>query len=608
MESSADPAVQRVAKDFVSDIERVSGVNARSVSTVQQAKGNLVIIGVLGQSATIDDLVKRGLLDVKAISGQWEAFQRVVIDRPYSNVAKALVIVGSDRRGAIYGTYDLSEQMGVSPWHWFADVPVQKHKNLFITAGSYHDAPKVKFRGFFINDEDPSFKTWAIQHFGGVNAKMYEHVFELLLRLKANYMWPAMWGKAFNDDDPQNMIVADQMGIVMGTSHHEPMMRAQEEWHRNMDKGITGGKWDYTSNAENLRAFWRGGIERMMSKGNGQAYDSLVTVGMRGDGDEAMAEGTATNLLEKIVTDQRRLIEEVTNKPANKTPQVWALYKEVQDYYDHGMKVPDDVTLLFADDNWGQIRRLPVDDVNRAGGYGVYYHFDYVGAPRNYKWLNTNQIEKTWQQMDLAYARGARALWIVNVGDIKPMEFPISFFMKQAWNPEMMTPSALKKYPEEWSKQTFGSAQAAAIADLVTRYSKFAARRKPELIDADTFMIGSLKGEVLDGGEFGLLVDDWKKLEQDMLKVKSALSHDQLAAYLQLVEYPIAAMSNLYQLFYNVALNRRLAASKDSRANFFADAAEKAFRRDQELSDSYHQVNGGKWSGMMLQIHMGYRS
>ncbi|HEX2584289.1 MAG TPA: glycosyl hydrolase 115 family protein, partial [Steroidobacteraceae bacterium] len=240
--------------------------------------------------------------------------------------------------------------------------------------------------------------------------------------------------------------------------------------------------------------------------------------------------------------------------------------------------------------------------------YGVYYHFDYVGAPRNYKWLNTNQIEKTWQQMDLAYARGARALWIVNVGDIKPMEFPISFFMKQAWNPEMMTPSALKRFPIEWSKQTFGPAQADAIADLVTRYSKFAARRKPELIDADTFMIGSLKGEVLDGGEFGLLVDDWKKLEHDMLKVKSALSHDQLAAYTQLVEYPIAAMSNLYQLFYNVALNRRLAASKDSRANFFADEAEKAFRRDQDLTDKYHQVSDGKWSGMMLQIHMGYRS
>jgi len=604
---SADPAVQHVANSFAADIGRVGGKAAQVVTNINTVKGELVIIGVVGQSPVIDGLIANGKLDAHDIAGQWETFRRVVVVHPFPDVPRALVIAGSDRRGAVFGTYDISEQMGVSPWYWFADVPVQQHRDLFITPGTYRDSPKVKYRGFFINDEDPSFKTWSIQHFGGVNARMYEHVFELLLRLKANYLWPAMWGKAFNDDDPQNMILADRMGIVMGTSHHEPMTRAQDEWHRNTDKGITGGKWDYTTNADNLRAFWRGGIERMMSKGNGQAYDSLVTVGMRGDGDEAMTEGTATNLLETIVTDQRHIIEEVTGKPASQTPQVWALYKEVQDYYDHGMKVPDDVTLLFADDNWGQIRRLPVGHLDRSGGYGVYYHFDYVGAPRNYKWLNTNQIEKVWQQMDLAYSRGARTLWIVNVGDIKPMEFPISFFMKQAWNPEAMTPSALKHYPEDWARTIFGASQAAAIADLITRYGKFAARRKPELVDADSFMIGDVKDDALDGGEFGLLVDDWKNLEQDMLKVKSKLPRDQLAAYMQLVEYPVSAMSNLYQLYYDVAWNRKLAASKDSRANFFADATESAFHRDQALADSYHQVSNGKWSGMMLQTHIGYQ-
>jgi hypothetical protein len=607
VDASADPAVRRVAGSFAADLERVGGKTARRIEDARGATGDVVIIGVLGQSPVIDGLVRAGKLDANDIAGEWEAFRQIVVDRPFPKVARALVIVGADRRGAVYGAYDLSRKIGVSPWYWFADVPVRRQSNIFITAGSHRDAPKVKYRGFFINDEDPAFSSWAIKRFGGINAKMYEHVFELLLRLRGNYLWPAMWlPKAFNDDDPQNMVVADAMGVVMGTSHHEPMTRAHDEWHRNKSQGVTGGEWNYRTNAANLRTFWRGGIERMMSKGNGQSYESLVTIGMRGDGDEAMAEDTATALLETIVADQRRIIEEVTGKSADQTPQVWALYKEVQDYYDHGMKVAEDVILLFADDNWGQIRRLPTSDLNRKGGYGVYYHFDYVGAPRNYKWLNTVQIEKTWQQMDLAYARGARALWIVNVGDIKPMEFPLSFFMDQAWNPEAMTLDALQRYPTEWARAAFGPSQASAIAALITRYSKYAARRKPELVDADSFRLGENTGDKLDGGEFGALVAEWQDLERDMLRVKAALPRDLHAAYLQLVEHPIAALSNLYQLFYAAAWNRRLAAAGDTRANAFADQVLERFRRDQELADGYHRTNGGKWDGMMSQTHIGY--
>jgi hypothetical protein len=609
---SADSAVQRAADDFAADLGRVGGTRAQRVAEVPGNTNYLVIIGVLGQSPVIDDLIHAGKLDANGIAGRWEAFRQMVVEQPFPNapnISRALVILGADRRGAVFGAYDLSGKIGVSPWYWFADVPVRRQQNLFITAGSHQDAPKVKYRGFFINDEDPAFSSWARNKFGGINAKMYEHVFELLLRLKGNYLWPAMWPpKAFNDDDPQNMVLADAMGVVMGTSHHEPMMRAHDEWHRDKHHGVTGGKWDYTTNAANLHAFWRGGIERMMSKGNGQPYESLVTIGMRGDGDEAMSEDTATQLLETIVADQRGIIEQVTGKPANQTPQVWALYKEVQDYYDNGMKVPDDVTLLFADDNWGQIRRLPTADVDRKGGYGVYYHFDYVGAPRNYKWLNTVQIEKTWQQMDLAYARGARALWIVNVGDIKPMEFPLGFFMAHAWNPEAMTADALERYPEMWARATFGPARAAAIADLVTRYSQYAARRKPELIDAGSFPIGEHVRDILDGGEFGMLMDEWESLEKDMLEVKALLPEEQRAAYLQLIEHPIAALANLYRLYYAVAWNRRLASAGDPRANAFADRAETAFHRDQELTDIYHRAVNGKWDGMMSQTHIGYTS
>ncbi|MGD0788379.1 MAG: glycosyl hydrolase 115 family protein [Terracidiphilus sp.] len=607
IDATADSAVKHVSDSFAGDLKRVSGQAPRLLEDLGQANGDLIIIGVLNQSPVIDGLVRGGKIEASDIDGQWEAYRQIVVDNPFPKVPRALVIVGADRRGAVYGAYDISEKIGVSPWHWFADVPVERRSNVFLTAGSRRDQPRVKYRGFFINDENPSFNGWAMKHFGGINSRMYEHVFELDLRLKGNYLWPAMWlPKAFAVDDPQNMVLADAMGVVMGTSHHEPMMRAQAEWHRHTDEGVTGGKWDYTTNAANLRAFWRGGIERMMSKGGGQSYESVVTIGMRGDGDEPMAEGTATQLLETIVADQRKIIADVTGKPADQTPQMWALYKEVQDYYDHGMKVPDDVILLFADDNWGQIRRLPEAGAERKGGYGIYYHFDYVGAPRNYKWINTNQIEKTWQQMDLAYASGARTLWIVNVGDIKPMEFPLSFFMKQAWNPEAMTLDALNRYPEEWARETFGPMQASAIADLVTRYSQLAARRKPELIDAGSFKLGESAGDKLDGGEFGTMIAEWKALELEMRWVKAMLPQNQRDAYFQLVEHPILALSNLYHLYYAVAWNRRLAEANDPRANVFADRAEAAFRRDHEITNAYHALNGGKWDGMMLQTHIGY--
>jgi len=607
VETKADPAVQHAAAELAADLRSVSSGKAGLVGAVSAAHGPIVLVGTLGQSPVIDQLVQSGKIKARDLVGSWEAYRQVVVDHPFPGVSRALVVIGADRRGTVFGIYDISRKMGVSPWHWWADVPAQRKSDLFVTAGSRTDRPKVKYRGFFINDEEPSFGTWARSHFGGINAKMYGHVFDLLLRLKGNYLWPAMWGKAFNADDPQNMVLADQRGVIMGTSHHEPMMRAQAEWHRNQDQGITGGAWDYTTNAANLREFWRGGIERMRSKGGGQRYDSIVTIGMRGDGDKPMAEGTATDLLERIVSDQRRVIADVTGRPADETPQLWALYKEVQDYYDHGMKVPDDVTLLFADDNWGQIRRLPTGSSDRPGGYGVYYHFDYVGGPRNYTWLNTNQIQKVWQQMDLAYQNNAKKLWIVNVGDIKPMEFPLSFFLDQAWDPEAMTPRRLATYAADWATETFGAKHGHAIGSLLTRYATLVARRKPELVDADSFPLGAA-GQTLDGGEFGRMVEELHSLRDDAERIGNELPADQKSAYFELVLHPASALSNIYDLYYDVAWNRRLAAAADARANGFADAAEAAFRHDQEISDRYHAIADGKWAGMMKQVHIGYTS
>lgn len=607
IDATADPAIQRVAQSFALDLKRVSGKKTRVRVNPKKLKKPVVVLGELGNSSLIDQLVKEQKLNVDSIRGRWEAYQIAVVPNPWPGVDNALVVAGSDRRGVIFGTYALSEQLGVSPWHWFADVPVQKRTNAYVVSGSYSNQPTVRYRGLFINDEDPALSGWAIKQFGGVNAHMYEHVFELILRLKGNYIWPAMWSKAFHVDDPRNTSLADAMGIVVGTSHHEPMTRAHAEWHKSLDAPHIGGAWNYTTNAQNLRAFWRGGIQRMMSKGDNVGYESLLTVGMRGDGDEPMSEGTAIQLLEQVVADQRKIIEEETGKPASKTPQVWALYKEVQDYYDKGMNVPDDITLLFADDNWGQIRRLPSLNQNRQGGFGVYYHFDYVGAPRNYKWLNTTQIEKVWQQMDLAHERGANNIWIVNVGDIKPMEFPLDFFLDMAWNPAQMTPKALERYPVRWAKQQFGETYADAIGDLLTRYSKYAARRKPELIDENSFAIGEATNNSLTPGPFYDLVETWKVLEQDMLSVKAKLPQTHHSAYFQLVEYPIAALSNLYQMYFATAWNRRLALHHDARANTFLVQEEKAYARDAALTQQYHQLNDGKWDGMINQVHMNYK-
>ena len=259
-----------------------------------------------------------------------------------------MIISGSDRRGTAYGVFEVSKRIGVSPWYWWADVPVKKKTDLFINANTYFsDAPKVKYRGIFINDEAPALSGWTREKFGGFNHKFYEKVFELILRLKGNYLWPAMWGNAFYYDDSLNIRSADEYGIVIGTSHHEPLMRAHEEW-KYFGKGR---KWNYDSTETGLKEYWKGGMQRAWN-------EKIVSIGMRGDGDEPMSRPTATALLERIVKHQRQIIEEVTGKPASETPQLWALYKEVQDYYDKGMRVPDDVTLLLCDDNWGNIRSI----------------------------------------------------------------------------------------------------------------------------------------------------------------------------------------------------------------------------------------------------------
>ena len=583
--------VKKIVQKFQEDIERVTNMKPSIISNEIPSNGTAIIVGTIGNSSLIDQLIEEKKLEVSLIKGKWETFLIQTIKNPFEGVEEALVIVGSDKRGTIYGMFDVSYEIGVSPHHFWADVPSKKKENVFITRGSYtKGSPKVKYRGIFINDEAPALSGWAFEKFGGFNAEFYDHVFEYILRMKGNYLWPSMWGRMFYENDPQNPILANEYGIVMGTSHHEPLTRAHAEWQR-----FGKGEWNYNTNPEGLRKFWTEGMER---RGN---TETIVTVGMRGDGDEAMSEGTATELLETIVKDQRKIIEDVTGKPAEETPQMWALYKEVQDYYDQGMQVPDDVTLLLCDDNWGNIRKLPALDAKpRKGGYGIYYHYDYVGGPRNYKWINTTQIERVWEQMHLAYEHNADRVWIVNVGDIKPMEFPIEFFLDYAWNPEKWNADNLQDYYTEWAEKQFGSQFAEDIADMLRKYTKYNARRKPELLNIPVYNLTYFN-------EAEKIVEDYNLLAKKAKDLKQKLPQDYHDAFYQLVEHPIIASANLNELYLATEKNKLYATQGKVIANTYAEKVKELFVKDSLMTKYYHEeLANGKWNHMMSQTHIGY--
>lgn len=585
------PGVIRIAKLFQDDIAQVTSVKPElSIGELPKSE-SVIVAGTLGKSSLIDQLVASGKLNVSDLKGKWETSLIQMVENPFPGIKRALVIAGSDKRGTIFGMFDLSRQMGVSPWNFWADVPAKKHLELYIRAGRYLSGePKVKYRGIFLNDEEPALGRWAVKNYGGFNHQFYEKVFELILRLKGNYLWPAMWWASFNTDDPVNPELAEEMGIVMSTTHHEPMMRAHAEW-----KIKKGQAWNYETNKDSLQKFWKNGIERMKN------HESIVSMGMRGDGDMAMTAETNIALLERIVADQRKIIENVTGKPASETPQLWALYKEVQDYYDNGMRVPDDVTLLLCDDNWGNIRKLPRPyDKPRAGGYGIYYHFDYVGGPRNYKWLNTCPLPVVWEQMNMAYTHGVDRIWLVNVGDLKPVELPISFFLDYAWNPDQWPKEQLSQYTRNWAAEQFGSEYAPEIARMLDLYTKYNGRRKPELLSPETYSLSNFQ-------EFERVVEEYNQLAREAEALNEKIPSAQKDAFYQLVLHPITACANLNELYLAVAKNRQAAAQGRAIANDWSEKARQLYQKDADITDYYHtKLANGKWDLMMAQTHIGY--
>ncbi|KAI0198547.1 hypothetical protein F4808DRAFT_256222 [Astrocystis sublimbata] len=575
--------------------------------TDPSAPNTVIIAGTLGRSALIDDLVKAGKLDASQIDGKWESFVTQIVDSPIRDCPRAVVIAGSDPRGVIFGLYDISEQIGVSPWYWWADVPIKAHEEIFITlpdGKKVQRSPSVKYRGIFLNDEQPGLSGWVQQNYDdtpfgvGYNRHFYANVYELLLRLRANYLWPAIWGSMLEVDDPANQPLADAWEVVMGSSHTEPMMRAQNEFGTfYTSKGL--GPWAYDQNNRTIDEYFVYGAERAKPYAN----NSLWTMGMRGSGDTAIAGlgvDAIVSLLEAVVESQRNVIEDVLGVKTADVPQMWCLYKEVMSYIEEGLTIPDDITLLWADDNWGNVRRVPIgDEKTRAGGAGVYYHFDYVGDTRNYKWINTIQLQKTAEQMQLAYAHGADRIWIVNVGDLKPLEIPINHFLDMAYDIEQWGIDQTGNWTTAWATREFGPEQADAIADIMTRFGMYAARRKFELVEPHVY-------SVVNYNEGDAILQQWQTLVDDAQSLYEKLDKTSQPAYFEMVLHPILGGQIIHQVHIGAKKNAVYANQHRNSANDRITDVLARFQADAELTARWDDLLGGKWKRMMDQTHFGY--
>ncbi|KAL6245010.1 hypothetical protein RBB50_007785 [Rhinocladiella similis] len=593
--------VRRAASDFAQDVGRVTGTNG-SVATFNSnftatSSSPVIIAGTIGKSSLINQLVQQGKINSDRTKGQWEAYQIEVISSPINGISQAVVIAGSDKRGTIYGIYDLSEQMGVSPWYWWADVAAMPRSSIYVlNQTKFQPSPSVKYRGFFLNDEQPALTNWINTQYApgeygpGFNHLFYSTVFELLLRLRANYLWPAQWGSMFNVDDPLNPAMADEYGIVMGTSHTEPMMRATNEQSLFMN-----GTWSWSTNRANVTEFMRQGAVRA------KPYESLYTMGMRGLGDVASPTLNASSL-QTIVNVQQGLLRQVYNiSNISSIPQMWCLYKEVGGYFADGMDVPDDVTLLWSDDNWANMQRLPLsNETGRSGGAGIYYHADYVGDPRDYKWIDTNSLQKYWSELQQAYDRQARTIWILNVGDLKPMEVPISFFFTAAYdNPSLSLPNSTRSWLSQWVARQFGLEVADSTATILLNYSMYAARRKYELIDPSTYSL-------INYNEANGVLQQWTDLVNFASQIYNSLDTSLQPSYFELVLHKCMAGYLVNLSLINAAKNNLYEEQGRSSTNALAQTVLNNFAQDHALTQRYHQLLNGKWNHMMDQTHLGY--
>ena len=628
LEQSAFPGVIRVTEKVAHDVELVSGkkpqilVEKEIPETLESSGEDWTIIAATkGKSSFLKKLEEAGSAELKELEQKRECYAWIFPEIKNRTKSNLLVIAGSDKRGTIYGLFHLSEMLGVSPFvDWCGLMPPKQEKiELREDMACISKEPSVRYRGFFINDEWPAFGNWCNHNFGGFNAKAYDHVFELLLRLKGNYLWPAMWSARFADDGPDllNAELADEYGIIMGMSHHEPCLRQGEEYKYLRGKNsVYGDAWNFRTNREGITKFWEDGLKR-----SGK-FENVITVGMRGEADTAIMGKNATledniQLLRDVLKTQKKLIQERVNPDLTKVPRMIALYKEVEEFFYGNEKTKglmgaeelEDVILMLCDDNYGNLRTLPTEEMRKhAGGYGMYYHLDYHGWPVSYEWINSSYLPKILEKKRTAYDIGVRELWMVNVGDIATQEFPLSFFLDMAYDFDRWGSRALnctQEYTRKWVRQQFGSVEEETqdtIADILEQYTKIIHRRRPEALNPETYHpVQEKESSRIFEEEEQLL----KKL-QDVYETIEKTNPQNLSAFIALVYYPAFGTMNLVKMQILAGWNHYYANLGAVCANDYGDEVERCMEQDRKAVEMYHQMDQGRWYGMGMSQHIGF--
>ena len=601
-----EPKVVHIAVKML--VDDILAISKQQLTIGKKAAAITIMAGTIGQSKWIDELVSENRIIVADVKGKWETYKIQVVENPTKDIKKALVIVGSDRRATAYGLLEISRMIGVSPWEWWADVTPDKKENLVLSIETKtYGSPSVKYRGIFLNDEDWGLQPWAAKTFepetGDIGPKTYAKVFELLLRLRANTIWPAMHKstKAFYSF-PKNKLVADDYAIVVGTSHAEPMLsNINAEWNHN-----TMGGYRYDTNSGVIKDFFRKRAKETAP------FENIYTVGMRGEHDSPMIvseddSDSQVKLLEQVISDQRAILKKATGKEPNSIPQAFVPYKEVLDYYQKGLQLPEDVPLVWTDDNYGYIRQLSnLKEQKRSGGAGIYYHTSYWGRPHDYLWLNSTNPVLMWEEMSKAYEFQSRDLWILNCGDIKPHEYNIELFLDMAWdmNPFVKSES-VKMHMNNWASREFGTQNATQITDLFLDYYRLAFQRRPEFmawnqVEPETKSKPTALTQIHYGDEVSKRIDDYQKLIDAAEKLKTAIPANRQDAFYELVTYPVVGAASLNHKWLYSYKNKFVAEQGRGSAAFFAKKSEEAFNRIQKETNYFNnELANGKWKHIM---------
>ncbi|MTV36261.1 glycosyl hydrolase 115 family protein [Duganella radicis] len=589
VDAGDDPLVQFAARMFAGDVARVSG---KRPAVLARAEGGrqLLIAGTLGQSRLIDQLAAEGKLKaLDQIRGRWEATVTQMVERPFPDVERALVIVGSDRRGAAYGLLQLSEQIGVSPWYWWGDVPVRSRSVLAIRSpGPEVTMPEVRYRGIFINDEDWGMHAWAKQTFepeaGGIGPKTYEKVFELMLRLRLNYIWPAMHevSREFHSVR-ENIVLADKYGIVAGASHCEPMLYNNVHWNQK-----ERGPWNYLTNRDAIFKTWE---EQASARGG---MEAVWTLGIRGIHDQGMQTPPGDmpgklKVMKQVIQDQRSLIRQHVTPKWGTVAQAFVPYKEVLPIYDAGLALPEDVTLMWTDDNFGYLRRLSSpEERQRSGGAGVYWHLSYYGGPHSYLWINSTAPALMWQELHKAWENEARTMWVINVGDIKPMEIGMDYFARFAWKPTASGPDSQPRFLRAFAAEHFGETLAPAVADLLTEFYRLGTIRKPELM-IRSWALSLPRDQAVE------LSGSYARLLARETALAAAIPTAMRDAYFEMIGFPARVLGATGVIFM---ADRAVQLNEQPEAHAAEIARQRIFL-EQQVAAYNDTVANGKWKGMM---------